>query len=173
MKLFLISLTFFVVGPIGAGEVLVPCKRMGHLILARPGESARQFLIQNYQIFQNGQNVDFELLDTFGDSLGQNHFRFQVLLENIPINGIHYILHTRVLTGEVLSLTGRVIPQTDYDREPILDSVSALNSACIEMGMEPPQTSVPAKLYYVLENTGALALAWAFEPDFGSFIPGM
>ena len=80
--------------------------------------------LANY--FEGGQIFSLRLIDQHSDELGFVHYRYQELLDNIPVSYAYYVIHVKA--GKVVSMNGLLFDRIDSSTL-ILNSVKALENA--------------------------------------------
>lgn len=109
------------------------------------------------------------------DLAGRSHLRFQQTLRGLEVVGDEVVLHVHSASGEVLGLSGRVVPDLGWlPTEPGLDAETALRQAADEAGLFPSEAAEePALVFYLAFDAREPVLAWAarvrYRDDAGLF----
>ena len=107
------------------------------------------WLSQHYQLpTANG----FKLLSTEKDKLGFIHYRLQQTVNNIPVEGTMFILHTKL--GMIQSMNGQLLNTIPAPASTSINASTALNFALQNIGASKYKWEISAVENALKENTG-------------------
>ena len=105
----------------------------------------------------------FKLLSTERDQLGMVHYRYQQTVNNIPVEGTMYIVHTQ--NGIIQSINGDLLDHLSAPALPAINKTSAFNAALNYVNAHEYKWQSSSAEEALKENTGNPNATYYPQPE--------
>ena len=151
---------------VGGGSEFIQ-GRLGKLGAGRLDVAAKHFIEKNRNLLNAEGSETFEPMGQFADDMGQTHVRLQQRINNLPVVGAEFIVHTDA-DRNVFAMNGRFTPDRGLPREASVDGWSAVQRAAEQMGIQNGSYDAWPELMYVVNERGNAFLAWRVKVAYTS-----
>jgi Zn-dependent metalloprotease len=134
----------------------------GKLAPGAKDQAAKALLKSQKALLGMAGTEDFDTASITTDGLGQTHIKLQETLRGLPVVGAEYIVHVDA-NGNVKAINGRFAADKNLPRNPVIDAVTATDTAAKELGIVNGRFLSAAHLTYVVNEKSNAFLAWAVD----------
>lgn len=108
--------------------------------------------------FRLSPQIDFQILNSEKDQLGLTHYRLVQTLNNYPVEGTMYIVHTR--NNKIVAMGGQIFDQVNVPNALVISEKVALSRALSYVAAEKYRWESASTEAHLKEVTGNPAATW-------------